>query len=181
MSRNSKTFIRKINSHNRKKKIKRGAFNKFPDFFIQAFKIVVLSWKFSMLLLYILWDDWPILMISGSNEQLQQQLQYTLLKPDCHSLWISKMQSGREDTLEERYAIKFCFKLGKNATETYGMLQTAFGASCMNRASVFEWHKRFKGGRESVRADERSARSKEVNTPELIGQTVRVRVTMLRF
>ena len=41
------------------------------------------------------------------------------------------MQSGREDTLEERYAIKFCFKLGKNATETYRMLQTAFGASCM--------------------------------------------------
>ena len=29
----------------------------------------------------------------------------------CHSWWISKMQSGREDTLEERYAIKFCFKL----------------------------------------------------------------------
>ncbi len=36
------------------------------------------------------------------------------------------MQSGRGDTLEERYAIKLCFKLGKNATETYGMLQTAF-------------------------------------------------------
>ncbi len=34
------------------------------------------------------------------------------------------MQSGREDTLEERYAIKFCFKLGKNVTEMYGMLQT---------------------------------------------------------
>ena len=33
------------------------------------------------------------------------------------------MQSGREDTLEERYAIKFCFKLGKNTTETYGMLE----------------------------------------------------------
>ena len=31
-----------------------------------------------------------------------------------------------KDTLEERYAIKFCFKLGKNATETYGMLRTAF-------------------------------------------------------
>ena len=66
-----------------------------------------------MLLLYILWDDWPILMISASNEQLQQQLEYTLLKPHCHSWWISKMQSGRKDTLEERYAIKFCFKLGK--------------------------------------------------------------------
>ena len=43
-----------------------------------------------------------------------------------HSWWISKMQAGHEDTLEERYAIKFCFKLGKNATETYGMLQNAF-------------------------------------------------------
>ena len=92
------------------------------------------------------------------------------------------MQSGREDTLEERYAIKFCFKLGKNdATETYGMLQTAFRPSCMNRASVFEWHKRFNKGRESMRDDERCGRSKEVNEPELINQRVRVRVTMLRF
>ena len=52
----------------------------------------------------------------------------------------------------------------------YGMLQTAFGASCMNGASVFECHKRFKEGRESVRDDERCGRSKEVRTPELIGQ-----------
>ena len=62
----------------------------------------------------------------------------------------------QSDTLEERYAIKLFFKLGKNATETYGM----------NRASVFEWHKRFKEGGESVRDDERCGRSKEVNTPE---------------
>ena len=86
------------------------AFNKFPDLFVQAFKIVVDSWKFIMLLLYILWDDRSSFIISASNEQLQQQLEYTLLKPDCHSWWISKMQSGREDTLEERYAIQFCFR-----------------------------------------------------------------------
>ena len=63
------------------------------------------------------------------------------------------------------------------------MLQTAFGASYMNRASVFGWHKRFKEGRESERDDERCRRSKEVNRPELIGQRVRVtvRVTMLKF
>ena len=94
------------------------------------------------------------------------------------------MQSGRQDTLEERYAIKFCFKLGKNAaTETYQMLQTAFPPSCMNRASDFEWHKRFKEGSESVRDDARCGMIKEVNTPELIGQMVRVRVkvTTLRF
>ena len=150
----------------------------FQTVFVWAFRIVIVSWKFTMLLLYILWDDWPIFMISALNEQLQQQLEYTLLKPDCHSWWISKIQS---DTLEEWYTIKFCFKLGKNATETYGMLQTAFRPSCMNWASVFEWHKRFKEGRESVRDDERCGRSEEVNTPELIGQRVRVRVTMLRF
>ena len=61
----------------------------------------------------------------------------------------------------------------------YRILQTAFGPSCMNRASVFEWYKRFKEGKVSVRDDERCGRSKQVNTPQLIGQ--RVRVTMLRF
>ena len=73
----------------------RSAFNKFPDvfFFVQEFKIVVDSWKFIMLLLYILWGDWQISMISISNEQLQQELKYTLLKPDCHSWWISEIQS----------------------------------------------------------------------------------------
>ena len=116
----------------------------FQTFFVWAFKIGVDYWKVSMLLLYILWDDSPIFMISRSNEQLQQESEYTLLKPDCHSWSISKIQS---DTLEERYTIKFCFKHGKNATETYGMLQTAFRPSCINWALVFEWHKRFKEGR----------------------------------
>ena len=42
-------------------------------------------------------------------------------------VWLSqlvnfKMQSARQDTLEERYAIKFCL----NATETYEMFQTVF-------------------------------------------------------
>ena len=50
----------------------------------------------------------------------------------------------------------------------------------MNRASVFEWHKRFKEGRESVRDDERCGRSKEVNKPEFIGERVRRRVEVLR-
>ena len=101
------------------------------------------------------------IMISGSNERLLQQLEYTLLKPDCHSWWISKMQSGHDNPLEELYTMKFCFKLGKNATETYVLPQTAFWPSCMNRASVFEWHKRFKEARESRRDDKRRGRSKE--------------------
>ena len=84
-------------------------------------------------------------MISASKEELQQQLESTLVKPDCHSWRISKMQS---DTFEEWYAIKFCFKLGKKARETYAMLQTVCRSSCMNQSGfwvawikqVFEWH-----------------------------------------
>ena len=52
----------------------------------------------------------------------------------------------------------------------YGMLQTAFRPSCMNRASVFEWYKRLNEGKVSVRDDDRCGRSMEVRTPELVGQ-----------
>ena len=72
-----------------------GAFSKFHDFFVLAFKIVADSWKTSMLLLYILYDNGPFSMISVSKEQLPQELEYNILKPYCHSWWISTMQSGR--------------------------------------------------------------------------------------
>ena len=159
------------------------ASNKFPDFFVQTFRIVVDTWKFSMLLLYILWDCRPIFMISSSNEQLQQQLEYTLLKSDCHSWWFQKLQSGREDTLKERYAIKFCFKLGKkwchrnvwNASDCFSTILhesiISFLSSIRDsrKAGILWGMIRGVGGvRKSI-------------TPELIGQRVRVRVTMLRF
>ena len=51
----------------------------FQTFFIREFEIVLDSWKFTILLLYILCDNWLIFMISASNEQLQQQLEYNLI------------------------------------------------------------------------------------------------------
>ena len=38
----------------------RGASEKYLNVFVQAFKIVLDSWKFSMVLPYILWDDWSL-------------------------------------------------------------------------------------------------------------------------
>ena len=105
----------------------------FQTFFVWAFEIVVDSWKCTMLLLYILW---PIFMILGSNEQLHHELEYTLLKPDCHSWWISKMQSN---TLEERYAIKFCFKLGKNATECHVWNASDCFLTILHESSISFW------------------------------------------
>ncbi len=51
----------------------------------------------------------------------------------------------------------------------------------LQTASVFEWHKSFKEGKKSGRDNERCGRNNEVNTPELIGQRVTVKVNMLRF
>ena len=107
----------------------------FQTFGVWSSKIVVDFRNFSMLLLYILWHNWSIFMISGSKEQLQQQLEYTLLKPDCHCWWISKMQS---DTLEERYAIKFCFKLEKKCHRNLWNAPDCFW-SILNESSISFW------------------------------------------
>ena len=91
------------------------------------------------------------------------------------------MQSDREDTLEEGFAIEFCFKLGTKCHGNVWNASDCFRSILHESSIIFEWHKRLKEGRVSVRDDERCGRSKEVNTPELLGQRVRVRVTMLRF
>ena len=54
--------------------------------------------------------------------------------------------------------MKFCVKLGKSTTETFAMLNTAYGDVAMKRATCFRWHKRFKNGRLFVADDERSGR-----------------------
>jgi hypothetical protein len=59
---------------------------------------------------------------------------------------------------EQHVCIKFCVKLGRNGVETLEMLQTAFGEQCLSRAHIFEWHKRFKEGQDSVDNNPRSGR-----------------------
>ncbi|MGR0317612.1 hypothetical protein [Klebsiella pneumoniae] len=48
---------------------------------------------------------------------------------------------------EQRVCVKFCVKLGKMFTETFQMLQVAFGDECLSRSRCHEWYKRFKEGR----------------------------------
>jgi len=54
---------------------------------------------------------------------------------------------------EQRVCVKFCFKLGKTATETWKMLQQAFEDDCMSRTQCFEWYSRFKTGRTLIDED----------------------------
>ena len=58
----------------------------------------------------------------------------------------------------QQFAVKFCVKLGKSTTETFAMLNTAYGDVAMKRATCFRGHKRFKNGRLTVEDDERSGR-----------------------
>jgi len=68
--------------------------------------------------------------------------------------------------LEQRINIKFCAKLGKSASETLQLLKEAYGAAAMKKTMVFEWHKRFKAGRDDVKDDERSGRPRTRRTDE---------------
>ena len=61
------------------------------------------------------------------------------------------------DLEEQRVCVKFCFKFGKTVTETWKMLQQAFGDECMSRTQCFEWYSRFKTGT-SIDEDSRSGR-----------------------
>lgn len=75
---------------------------------------------------------------------------------------------------EQRVNIKFCVKLGKSATETFQLLQQAYGDESLSRTRCFEWHSRFKAGRTSVADDERSGRPSMCTTEENVESIRRV-------
>ena len=110
-----------------------GTFNKFPTFLYRHLKLSETLEK-SVCYCYTSYEM--------TDQFLWFQVQSTAtaaigihpIKPDCNSWWISKMQSGREDTLEEWYAIKFCFNLEKMPQNVWNA-SDFFQPSCMNRAS----------------------------------------------
>jgi len=55
------------------------------------------------------------------------------------------------ESTEKCICIKFCFKIGKTATETYQLWQQAYGEDAMGRTQVFDWFRRFKEGRKKGR------------------------------
>jgi hypothetical protein len=70
----------------------------------------------------------------------------------------------RNNNLEQRINIKFCVKIGKSARETLALLTVAYGENTMKKSSAFEWHWRFKEGREDVQHNPRSEQPKTQRT-----------------
>jgi len=63
-----------------------------------------------------------------------------------------------KDLEEQRVCVKFCFKWGKTFTETFTMLQQAYGEDCLSRTQCHEWYQGFKSGRTSIEDDPKSGR-----------------------
>lgn len=76
----------------------------------------------------------------------------------CMVVFYNLVTFAMQENIEQRYAIKFCVKLNKSATETFASLTEAYGDATLSRTMVFKWHKAFKEGRENVEDDPRSGR-----------------------
>ena len=74
----------------------------------------------------------------------------------CMVMFSNLVTFGMQENIEQWYAIKFCVKLNKSATETFASLTEAYGDAALLRTMVFKWHKAFKEGCENVEDSPRS-------------------------
>jgi len=74
------------------------------------------------------------------------------------------------ESTEQRIGIEFCLEMGKTATETYQLLQQAYGEDAMGRTQMFDWFRRFEECRNSVESDPRSGRPSTSRNEEMIAK-----------
>ncbi|KAL4148085.1 hypothetical protein QTP88_002389 [Uroleucon formosanum] len=69
---------------------------------------------------------------------------------------------------KQRTCIKFCLKIGKNATETFELIKLAFGDLALSRCVTFDWFKCFKEGRISIEDNHRPGHPSTSKTNDTI-------------
>jgi hypothetical protein len=72
------------------------------------------------------------------------------------------------EKVEQRSCIKFCQKLGHSYSETYDIIEKAFGNEAMGRTQVKVWFRWFKEGQTSIESDECSGRPSTSRNPVMI-------------
>ena len=65
----------------------------------------------------------------------------------CMVVFYNLVTFAMKENIKQRYAIKFCVKLNKSATETFASLTEAYGDETLSRSMIFKWHKAFRGPR----------------------------------
>jgi len=78
------------------------------------------------------------------------------------------------ESTKQCICIKFCFKIGKTAMETYQLLQQAYREVEMGRTQVFDWFRRFKEGITSAESDPRLGRLSTSRNEEMIAKVRRI-------
>jgi transposase len=71
---------------------------------------------------------------------------------------------------EQQVNMKFCFRLGKSATETHEMLVEVYGDAAVTRNTVYKWYERFRSGSESIDDEERPGHPSTSCTDENISK-----------
>ena len=56
----------------------------------------------------------------------------------CVVVFCNLVMFAMQENIEQRYAIKFCVKLNKPATETFASLTEAYGDATLSRTMVFK-------------------------------------------
>lgn len=74
------------------------------------------------------------------------------------------------ENIQQRSFIKICARNGITAVEVLRMLEKVFGEQTLSRSSVFEWHKLFIEGRESVEDEQRAPRQRISTDKEHVKQ-----------
>ncbi|XP_064100988.1 protein GVQW3-like [Macrobrachium nipponense] len=78
------------------------------------------------------------------------------------------------ERVEQRYCIKFCYKLGDTQVQTIQKIQQAFGDEAMGITQIKEWYNRFKQGQTSVESKPRSGRPSTSRNEEFIENVRRI-------
>ena len=75
-----------------------------------------------------------------------------------------------ERSIEQRYSIKFCVRLGRTPTETLPLIKDAYKDEALSKAQVFRLHSEFRNGRDSVEDLERFGRPSTATSDESIAK-----------
>ena len=104
--------------------------------------------------------------------QLSQRLCNSQYGRKVRSSFCVLSQAKMQRSLEQRYPIKFCVKLGKSGSKTLQLSRTAYGDAVLTSSQALRWYKVFKDGREGVQDEQRTGRPSTSRTENNVFQSL---------
>ncbi|KAJ4448109.1 hypothetical protein ANN_10121 [Periplaneta americana] len=141
--------------------------SKYPEYY-SSFKVTINMENLDKALNPDLWPAGVLVTRDLGRIDTQHAMHVTGSVNRLRPVERSQCERKCHSAMEQRVNIKFCYKLGKTATETHGMLVQVYGREAVSRKCVYEWFKRFREGKETIEDEPRSGRPSTSRTPEMI-------------